>query len=94
MDYEEEEVFKDAEGDGNSWSTAYWLVYVHDSIAKELDNNDINYYKAPLDPELSVDYSKHFYGKKVPADVSKFVDDENKALSKEIDDNKNKNIVS
>jgi len=32
VDYSEEDVFKEAEG-GHGWSTAYWLVYVHDSIS-------------------------------------------------------------
>lgn len=32
----EEEVFKESEG-GHSWQTAYWVVYVQESIAQVLD---------------------------------------------------------
>ena len=49
VDYSEEDVFKEAEG-GHGWSTAYWLVYVHDSISQVLQKNDINNYLAPENP--------------------------------------------
>ena len=39
-------MIKQSEG-GNSWETAYWVVYIDESISKELDNADINYYKVP-----------------------------------------------
>ena len=42
----EEEVFKSSQG-GDSWETAYWVVYVQDSLAKDLDKSNINYYKVP-----------------------------------------------
>jgi len=45
----EEDVFKESEG-GHSWQTAYWVVYVEDSIAKVLDKNDINSYNVPQNP--------------------------------------------
>jgi hypothetical protein len=41
-----------------------------------------------------MDYSTHFYGQKVPVEVNLKIENENKALSKEIDDNKNKGIIS
>ena len=46
MEVSEEDVFKEAEG-GNSWMTAYWLVYVQESIAKDLDLTNINMYTTP-----------------------------------------------
>lgn len=92
-DYTEEDVFKEAEG-GHSWSTAYWLVYVHDSISEVLKANDINNYVVPENPHALGDFSNHFYGRKVPVEVNKIVENENKSLAKEIDDNKNKAIVS
>ena len=45
-DVTEEEVFKSAEG-GDSWATAYWVVYVQDDIAKTLDKSNINHYQVP-----------------------------------------------
>jgi len=59
-----------------------------------LQKNDINNYVAPGEPQVAVDYSNHFYGRNVPADVTLKIENENKALFKEIDDNKNKAIVS
>ena len=32
---------------GESWETAYWVVYIDESITKELDHANINYYKVP-----------------------------------------------
>lgn len=88
----EEEVFKESEG-GHSWQTAYWLVYVQDSIAKELDTSDINFYEVPADPYKLQDFSKHAYGKCVPQDVNLIVEKENCGLQKEIDDQRNQKSI-
>lgn len=48
-DVSEEDVFKESEG-GHSWQTAYWLVYVHDEISKQLEQHDINAYQVPENP--------------------------------------------
>lgn len=42
-DASEEDVFSASEG-GNSWQTAYWLVYVEGSIAGDLEKTNINSY--------------------------------------------------
>lgn len=72
----EEEVFKSAEG-GDSWQTAYWLVYVEGSVASELDKMNINCYSEPADPFVLGDFSNHCYGSRVPADVNTQVEMEN-----------------
>ncbi len=48
-DVTEEEVFKCSEG-GDSWETAYWVVYIEESITKELERVNINDYKVPINP--------------------------------------------
>lgn len=45
----EEDVFKESEG-GHSWQTAYWLVYVQDSIKNVLDKANLNFYSVPANP--------------------------------------------
>ena len=92
-EYNEEDVFKEAEG-GHSWMTAYWLVYVQESIAKELESVNINQYKVPENPSVLGDFSKHCYGKKVPGDVNLIIEKENAALAKDIDDQKNLRIIT
>jgi hypothetical protein len=87
-EYSEEDVFKEAEG-GNSWMTAYWLVYVQESISKELDTTNINQYKVPENAWVLGDFSSHCYGKKVPGDVNLIIEKENAGLAKDIDDQKN-----
>jgi hypothetical protein len=37
----EEEVVKQTEG-GDSWETAYWVVYIDETMTKELENANIN----------------------------------------------------
>jgi hypothetical protein len=37
---------KQSEG-GDSWETAYWVVYINETLSKELDSANINYYKVP-----------------------------------------------
>jgi hypothetical protein len=46
-DVTEEEVLKSSEG-GDSWETAYWVVYIDESITKELERVNINYYNVPI----------------------------------------------
>ena len=84
-DVTEEEVFKSSEG-GDSWQTAYWLVYVESGIASQLDKSDIHSYKAPLNPFVLDDFAQHCYGTKVPVEVNNLIEKENQALAKEIDD--------
>lgn len=74
--------------------TAYWLVYVQESIAKELETTNINQYKVPENPGVLGDFSGHCYGKKVPGDVNLIIEKENAALAKDIDDQKNQRIIS
>jgi hypothetical protein len=69
MEYSEEDVFKEAEG-GNSWMTAYWLVYVQESIAKDLDKTNINLYSLPESPTYEQDFENHCYALKIPANVN------------------------
>jgi hypothetical protein len=90
-EYTEEDVFKEAEG-GHSWMTAYWLVYVQEGIAKELETTNINSYKVP--ETVPSDFSGHCYGKHVPADVNLIIEKDNAALAKDIDDQKNQRIIS
>lgn len=92
-DVTEEEVFKSSEG-GDSWQTAYWLVYVEGTIASELDKTNINCYQEPADPFVLGDYKHHAYGSRVPAEVNTQIEKENQALAKEIDDQKNSKIVN
>jgi hypothetical protein len=49
MEYTEEDVFKESEG-GSSWMTAYWLVYVTETIANDLEKTNINMYQIPESP--------------------------------------------
>ena len=49
MEYTEEDVFKESEG-GSSWMTAYWLVYVTETIANDLEKTNINMYQTPESP--------------------------------------------
>ena len=72
----EEEVFKSAEG-GDSWQTAYWLVYVEASIASVLDKSNINSYTVPADPFVLADFANHCYGSRVPPDVNTLIEKEN-----------------
>ena len=84
----EEDVFKESEG-GYSWQTAYWIVYVQDSIAKDLEQNDINQYKVPENPFVLQGFENHYYGKRVPGEINLILEKENQALAKEIDDHQN-----
>lgn len=43
-----EDVYRDSEG-GNSWKTAYWVVYIKESISRDLEKVDCNNYVAPED---------------------------------------------
>ena len=74
--------------------TAYWLVYVQESISKELEATNINQYKVPENPWVLQDFSSHCYGKKVPGDVNLIIEKENVGLAKDIDEQINKRIVS
>jgi hypothetical protein len=65
----EEEVLKQSEG-GDSWETAYWVVYIEETITKELDNANINQYDVPINPLKLQDFSKHYYGRIVPDEVN------------------------
>ena len=69
----------------SSWATAYWVVYVQDDIARNLDQSNINYYSVP-EKDPTRDFSKHCYGAMIPPEVESIVAAENAALAKEIDD--------
>jgi ubiquitin carboxyl-terminal hydrolase 25/28 len=88
----EEDVLKEAEG-GHSWQTAYWIVYVEDSIAKELNAHNLNSYRVPEDPFHLQSFDDHYYGASVPEEVNVIVEVENRKLATEIDDQKNQAII-
>jgi ubiquitin C-terminal hydrolase len=46
MEVTEEEVMKGSEG-GDSWDTAYWVVYVSEELAQLNDKSTHNLYKVP-----------------------------------------------
>lgn len=48
----------------------------------------------PADPFAPSDFSNHFYGSRVPAEVNMIVEKENQELAKEIDDQRNSKIVT
>ena len=72
----EEDVLKEAEG-GHSWQTAYWIVYVEDSIAKELNSANINAYRVPENPFVLQSFEDHYYGSLVPSEVNAVVEKDN-----------------
>lgn len=72
-DVSEEEVFKSSEG-GDSWQTAYWLVYVESTIASDLDKSNIHSYKVPQNPFVLESFDQHCYGKRVPAEVNSMIE--------------------
>ena len=72
----EEDVLKEAEG-GHSWQTAYWIVYVEDSIAKELNSANINAYRVPENPFALQSFEDHYYGSLVPSEVNTIVEKDN-----------------
>ena len=76
VEVSEEDVFKEAEG-GHSWQTAYWIVYVEESIAKILDSNNINQYTVPANPFQLQSFEDHYYGKMIPPEVNKIIEKEN-----------------
>ena len=66
VDVSEEEVMNIAMGNGKSWETAYWLVYIDNSLAKSLDSLDINNYKVPVNPKQPSIQSDNYYGSILP----------------------------
>lgn len=86
-DVTEEEVFRYSEG-GDSWATAYWVVYVQEKIATALDTKNINFYKAP-EVDAMRNFSTHAYGQIIPADIESLVVADNTALAKDIEDQRN-----
>ena len=50
--------------------TAYWLVYVQDSIAKELNKTNINMYTVPESPSQAKDLATHCYANRIPEVIS------------------------
>lgn len=48
----------------------------------------------PADPFVLSDFKSHFYGSKVPPEVNKVIEEENQALAKEIDDQRNSKILT
>ena len=88
----EEDVFKASEG-GHSWSTAYWLVYVHQSIYDNLKKEDINRYSVPANPLGPVDISKSVYGSKIPVDIKDQIEKENQELAREIIKIENQKVI-
>lgn len=56
--------------------------------------NNMTYYKVPENPFKLQDFTQHFYGNLVPADINLQIEKENASLAKEIEDRKNDKIVS
>ena len=80
----EEDVFKESNG-GHSWMTAYWVVYVNDELAKEMQSIDIYQYQ-PTEKRADPGKTSHHdrYAEIIPGDIRMLVLDENTKLANEI----------
>jgi ubiquitin carboxyl-terminal hydrolase 25 len=82
-DVTEEEVFQQSNG-GHSWMTAYWVVYVNQEVANEIEKIDLHQYQ-PMEKREQGKISHHdVYSDIIPGPVRMLVSDENAKLFKEI----------
>lgn len=58
---------KGSEG-GDSWDTAYWVVYLSEELAQLNEKSTINFYKSP-EPNKQRDFSSNSYVASIPQDV-------------------------
>jgi hypothetical protein len=81
----EEDVFKESNG-GHSWMTAYWVVYVNDELAKQIEKIDLYQYK-PIEKRDSgiLNYHERYF-ETIPGPIRMLVSDENVKLANEITD--------
>mmetsp|Transcript_25425 Transcript_25425/g.39214 ORF Transcript_25425/g.39214 Transcript_25425/m.39214 type:complete len:156 (-) Transcript_25425:1202-1669(-) len=71
----EEQVFKVAEGDDQSWASAFYLVYIKKEVAATLAGTKINVYSSQ---------QKSAYSELIIPTIQQKVETENKALEDEI----------
>lgn len=87
----EEEVFKESNG-GHGWMTAFFVLYINPTIARELDNFDIYHYAPP--EKQDADYmSPQIYANMIPGLINIQIDDENLKLKELILNHKAEQIV-
>lgn len=89
----EEDVFKESLG-GNSWKTAYWLVYMQQSITDIIKKEDINKYSVPANPLGPTNCSNSYYGDKIPNEIKKQIEQENQKQAEEIIKIENQKIIT
>lgn len=75
-DATEEDVFKESNG-GYAYMTAYWVTYINDELARDLDK--INLYSYNRESSHQVDQS-HIYATKIPGEINLKVFEDNQKL--------------
>mmetsp|Transcript_17901 Transcript_17901/g.30438 ORF Transcript_17901/g.30438 Transcript_17901/m.30438 type:complete len:723 (+) Transcript_17901:935-3103(+) len=90
----EEEVLQISMGDGKSWQTAYWLVYVNSEIAGDLEKIDLNLYQVPQDPKVLTVPENSYYALSIPKDVVEVIHKENVSLACQIEEVRNQRMIS
>ena len=81
----EEDVFKESNG-GHSWMTAYWVVYVNDELAKQIQKIDLYQYKPVEKRDKGVLQIHDAYSEIIPAQIRMLVSDDNVKLANEMTD--------
>jgi len=79
---EEEEVFRESNG-GHGNMNAYWVVYVNEETAAEMQNVNLNTYRPSETPILE---KAHPYIARLSGPLNMLVDDENLKFKEEITD--------
>lgn len=79
----EDQVFAESVG-GDSLQTAYWLVYIQESLSN--DKTNINLYPGPksLNPYKMAQFPKGTYGYYIPKDILYIVEKENVQMANEV----------
>lgn len=81
----EEDVFKESNG-GHSWMTAYWVLYIDDSLAKEISTIDIYSFATASQRGDTGILNQHYYSDLIPGENRMLVSDDNKKLANDVDD--------
>lgn len=81
-------------GDGKSWETAYWLVYINQNLANSLEKIQVNSYVEPVNPMEQKVQEGNYYAMLVPKQVTDQVHAENIQLAKEIQEVKDQKVVN
>jgi hypothetical protein len=76
-----EDVFRSSEG-GN-YESAYWVVYLQDSLKGLNEQHDINLYTEPEAPQRTPD-ALHPYCSKIPNDIKNKIEQDNHQLALDI----------